>query len=41
MGALPKEGEASTVTHRFSFHLSRTFPVTFFGNQIAGLISLA
>src|SRR6267143_2037189 len=23
MGALPKDGEASTVTHRFSFHLSR------------------
>src|SRR5712692_8402855 len=29
MGALPKEGEASTVSQDFSFHLSLTFPATF------------
>src|SRR5256712_11638569 len=29
MRALPKEGEASTVSQDFSFHLSLTFPATF------------
>src|SRR5580693_4072834 len=30
MGALPNDGEASTVTHCFAFHLSFTLPAPFF-----------
>jgi hypothetical protein len=34
MGALPKEGDASTVTQDFNFHLSLTL-AAFFGKRIA------